>query len=65
MRVGAVVCAVALCVGGLTADSPAAPARAGFRPPVRVNNAATVVFSTHAAVDLDSAGNAVAVWDSD
>jgi hypothetical protein len=65
VRVGAVVCAVALCVGGLTADSPAVGARVGFRPPVRVNNAATVVFSTHAAVDLDSAGNAVAVWDSD
>lgn len=46
--------------GGLLVD-PSSALAASFGPPERVDDASHVV-GTHAATDLDSEGNAVAVW---
>jgi hypothetical protein len=62
-----VAAAIALSIGALPADSSgvaAAVADPPFGAPQRIDDAASAADGWNAAIDVDSAGNGVAVWQS-
>ncbi|MEP6527853.1 MAG: hypothetical protein ABJA86_11890 [Nocardioidaceae bacterium] len=62
-----VAAAIALSIGVLPADSSGVAAAVGdppFGAPQRIDDAASAAAGYNAAIDVDSAGNGVAVWQS-
>jgi hypothetical protein len=62
-----VAAAIALSIGALPADSSGVAAAVGdppFGAPQRIDDAASAANGYNAAIDVDAAGNGVAVWQS-